>query len=203
MKLRKRVAALAVILSGCLATPTTLGATIDIGSGPENSHFVLESPNLGIRTYQIHYGDGGAPPPSPLDGYGLLSLILAFEPDLTATFFNFGTAESSNYIVNELTYKGVTETNNSTEPWVPSWTHWVAGGEAGFPSAEPIAGDSWLSGFGISAPYRLVASGSWDALVFADFTTPPSGRPIPEPQGLLLLVLGSLLLGGRRRHHAR
>ena len=197
MKLHNRVAALAVTLSGCLLVPHAGATTINIGSGPETSFFVLESPNLGSREYNIHYGGGLTP--VPLDGFDLFSLVLAAEPEITAVIFNFGSLETPNYFVNSITFDGVTETNTGADPYVPSWIQWVAGGETGFPTASPIANDTWVGGSGISAPYRLVAPGSSDALVFADFVTPPSVNPIPEPGVTVLLCAAIIAVGTRRK----
>ena len=202
MKIPKYVVTLAVALSGWSLTPAAMAAvTIDIGSGPETSYFVLESPKLGTRTYNIHYG--GATP-APADGYALFASILGADPAISATVFNYGTLELPNYIVNDISFSGgIPEVNTAVDPWSPSWTHWVADGEAGFPSASPIAVGTWINGSGLSAPYRTPVPGSWDALVYADYVTAPSITPVPEPAGAILTGLAALAIGIHRKRSAR
>ena len=177
--------AAALVLS--MAWSPLQGATIEVGSGPLSSNLVLESPNIGTRTYVINYGTG---PSAPVDTYDLFTAVLAAESQLTATILNFGTASEPNFFITGLTWNGVTETNTATDPFTPSWVQWVSGGEAGFPTAAPIASGPWTLGSGISEPFRTIAPGSWDALVYADFDTVPS---VPEP-GSLPLVAGAIAL---------
>ena len=202
MKLPKYVVTLAVALSGWSLTPAAMAAvTINIGSGPETSSFVLESPEVGIRTYHIHYGGGT---PAPADGYALFASILGADAAITATVFNFGSAEAPNYIVNDISFNsGIPEVNTAVDPWSPSWTHWVADGGAGFPTATPIAADSWINGSGLSAPYRTLVPGSWDALVYSDYVTAPSVAPVPEPAGAVLLGLTAIAIGIQRKRQAK
>jgi hypothetical protein len=166
-------------------------ATIDVGSGPVTSRFVLQSPNLGLRDYRVHHAGSG-------DAHALLQVILTNDLSLTATFFNFGTAANPNYFVNSIAWSGVTETNNAAAPWFPYWAHWVAGGQAGFPTATAVAPDTWTQGSGISHPYRVTAEGSWDALVFSDGNTPPDILPIPEPESACLLAAAAVWMFRRR-----
>jgi hypothetical protein len=202
MKIPKYVVTLAVALSGCSLTPAAMAAvTIDIGSGPETSYFVLESQKLGTRTYNIHYG--GATP-APADGYALFKSILGTDPTIRASVLNFGSAAVPNYIVNDISFNdGIPEVNTAVDPWSPSWTHWVADGGAGFPSASPIAAGTWINGSGLSAPYRTMVPGSWDALVYSDYVTAPSIAPVPEPSGAILTGLAALAIVIHRKRSAR
>ncbi len=161
----------------CLAAGlTTQAAPIPIGSGPDRSYFVIESPNIGTRTYEIRYTHN---PASPRDGAFLLNQIISADSSLSFQIFG-----STNIFVNAITTNGVTESGASAPPWVPYWAHWSAGGAAGFPAATPIDRFSWSSGSGLSSPYRAIAPGSWDALVFSDGSTPPATLPPgPYPPG--------------------
>jgi len=195
----KYAAALAVVLCAWPLTTTAMAVTIKVGSGPLTSHFVLESPNVGTRVYDVHYGNGG---PTPVDAYDLFDAILAADPLVSATVWNFGSAQVPNYFIAGITFGGVTEANTALPPYAPSWTHWVAGGEAGFPAAAPVPSGSWSQGSGISAPFRFVEPGSWDALVYADFETPPGVRPIssiPDSGGIALCGIAALAIGFFRR----
>jgi len=149
MKTMKYAAALAVVLCAWPLTTTAMAVTIKVGSGPLTSHFVLESPNVGTRVYDVHYGNGG---PTPVDAYDLFDAILAADPLVSATVWNFA--------------------------------------------------GSWSQGSGISAPFRFVEPGSWDALVYADFETPPGVRPIssiPDSGGIALCGIAALAIGFFRR----
>lgn len=160
----------------CLSSPFPIqaAAPIPIGTGPDRSFFVIESPNIGTRTYQIHYTHD---PASPKDGAFLLNQIAGSDSSLAFQIFG-----STNIFVNAVTFNGVTETGASAAPWVPFWAHWCAGGGAGFPSAQPISSFSWTSGSGLSWPYRAIAPGSWDGLIFSDGATSPTvALPGPFP----------------------
>jgi hypothetical protein len=62
---------LAAIAGACLF-PATSDAMISVGSGPDVSHFSLESPNLGVREYEIRYTYNAT---APKDAYFLLNQI--------------------------------------------------------------------------------------------------------------------------------
>lgn len=197
MKHHRWAAALLASVVAILSGSPLRAAVIQIGTGPLISNFVLESPNIGLRTYAIHYDGGGG---GPVDTYDLFVAVLAAEPDLDVTIFNFGTPSEPNYFINDITWDGVTETNTGIDPFVPTWVQWASGGESGFPAASPIPAGQWTLGSGISSPFRLIEPGSWDALVFADFSTLPSVVPVPEPQGVILIALGAIVLTTTRRH---
>lgn len=188
---------LAVLVGVCLLPSVSNAATTVVGSGPDSSFLVLQSPNLGVRTYQIHYTytSGGSQ-----DAYFLLSEVLFADRLLTAAIANFGMPSAPNYFVNSFTYNSITETSVSSSPYVPFWAQWVSGGQAGYPTASPVASGAWDFGSGISSPYRLIAPGSWDALYYSDGTTAPSVSPVPEMSSALLGVLGSLVIFRRRRN---
>lgn len=188
---------LAVVVAGACLLPSASRAATVVGTGPDTSYLVLESPNLGVRTYEIHYT---YIPSQQQDGYFLLSQVLSFDNTLTVDLGNIGTVEEPNYYINSFTYNSVTELGESDPPYTPYWTQWVAGGEAGYPTASPVASGSWSFGSGISAPFRLIAPGSWDALYFSDGNSLPSVAPIPETSSLLLTLLGSLAVFQRRRN---
>ncbi|MCW1911950.1 hypothetical protein OJ996_00085 [Luteolibacter sp. GHJ8] len=194
MKLKTLAAlALASVLSLMGAAEA---ATIVLGSGSDSAFYVLESPNIGTRTYEIRFTHNEA---DPLDGWDLLQVVDSYESDLSVQAFNFGSEEAPNWFVNAITWMGITETSNSDEPYVPSWTQWVSGGEAGWPSASPIASGTWTSGSGLSSPFRVIEPGSWEALKFSDFTTVPTVTPVPEPSALMLAFCGMAFFIRRRR----
>lgn len=171
-------------------------ANIIIGTGADTSYFVLESPNIGTRTYEIHYTFNSS---DPMDSWDLLQIVDSHESDLTISAFNFGDEAAPNWFVNAITWGAVTETGVSEPPYSPSWTQWVSGGQAGFPSASPIDSGTWTSGSGLSAPYRVVEPGSWDALKYSDFVTQPTVNPIPEPSMGVLAMAGCLFVLRRRK----
>ncbi len=186
-----RRAFLLAAVTGALCLHAADASTIVIGSGPDRSFFLIESPNIGSRVYEIHYTyDSG----SPQDGAFLLQQIVG--SDSALGFQIFGT---DNIFVNAITYDGVTETGVSEPPYEPYWAHWVSGGGTGFPSAEPVSAGSWTSGSGLSGPYREIAPGSWDALKYSDFSTQPETAPVPEPSAAMLTGLAGLVFLRRRR----
>lgn len=180
----------------CLLSSATHAANILVGSGADTSYFVLESPNLGSRTYEISYTYDAQ---AMQDGFTLLNSLLGADSMLTADLANFGTATEPNFFVNSFTFNSVSEVAASSGSFVPYWAHWVSGGEAGFPSATPVEEETWSVGSGISSPFRLIEPGSWDALVFSDGSSAPSVAPVPEPSALLLLATGALVFFRKRR----
>ena len=186
----------AAVAGFCLLSSSTHAANILVGSGPDTSYFVLESPNLGTRTYEISYTYDAA---AMQDGFTMLDSLLGADATLTADIGNFGPASEPNFFVNSFTFNTVTEAAVGSPSFSPYWAHWVSGGEAGFPTADPVASDTWSVGSGISSPYRLIEPGSWDALVYSDGSVAPSVAPVPEPSAMLLVAVGSLVLLRRRR----
>lgn len=183
---------LAVVIAGiCLLPSVSSAATTVVGTGPDTSYFVLESPNMGVRSYEIRYTFNST---TPQDAGFLLNQVLANDSLVTADI-----AGTTNLFVRSFTFNSITEANTPTTPFVPSWAHWVFGGQAGFPGASPVTASDWVLGSGISAPYRLIAPGSSDAFRYADFDTKPSVAPIPEPGSLLLFAGASLTLFLRKR----
>jgi hypothetical protein len=188
-----------------LLAGSTEAQWVDIGSGPDTSYLVIESPNdpsflAAPLQFAIHYTFDTV---SPQDGYWLLQEAIAFDASLSAVINNFGSPSEPNYFMNSMTYDLVTLTNTVLPATGPYWQQWVAGGEAGFPTASPVPSNSWTLGSGISAPYRALAPGSTDGFVFAEASTSPSVSPVPEPSSFLLLVAATVLLiyATRRRVH--
>lgn len=175
----------------CLLHAPVQASTILIGSGADSSFFLLESSNIGQRSYEIRYTYDAA---SPKDGAFLLQQIIASDSSVMMQVFG-----NDNIYVDSISFGGVTEQGLQMPPWEPYWAHWVAGGGAGFPAAEPIADGVWTQGSGLSGPYRIIAPGSSDALKFSDFTTSPSRAPIPEPSSVLLAASACLVFLKRRR----
>lgn len=170
-------------------------AHVVVGSGEDASYVVIESPNAGLRSYEVRYDYDDQ---NPLDGYDLLFAVDAADATISFGFLNFGVG-TPNYIVAEIATAAGTETNTGADPYVPYWVHWVAGGEAGFPTAAPVADGSWSLGSGVSSPYRVVEPGSWDALSYSDGSSVPNIVPVPEPGGLCLMAGAGLVLVRRRR----
>lgn len=161
-----------------------------ISTGSQSSFLYLESPQLGQRLYEIRYDLG---PTSPIDAVDLINRVDAFDADLDFQLVNFGSTQQPNFFLTGISLLGNPETNTNSAPFVPSWVQWAAGGQAGFPTSAPISASSWTLGSGISSPFRILAPGSYDALVFSDFSTLPSLQ-IPEPQIALLILVGMFCL---------
>jgi hypothetical protein len=187
-----------VVAGSFLFAGITHAANIVIGTGANTSYVVLESGNLGVRTYEIQYDSSSG----PYDGKFLLDQILANDSSVAMSFNNFGTVSSPNFFLNSITFNSVTETNQASPPFTPYWVHWVSGGAAGFPVASAIPSGSWYLGSGMSAPYRVVSPGSWDAFVFSDGSVEPSVAPVPEPSGLVMVSMVAGLFACRRRRSA-
>lgn len=191
---------LAVVIAGaCLLPSISSAATTVVGTGPDTSYYVLQSPNLGVRTYEVRYTYNAS---LLQDEFFLISQVLAGDTSLTADLDNsFGTLGNPNYLLKSITYNSVTELGVSTPPYTPYWAQWVSGGQAGYPTATPVTSGAWTFGSGMSAPYRLIAPGSWDARYFSDGISAPSIAPVPETSSALLAILGSLVAFKRRRQH--
>lgn len=183
-----------------LVSPSLKAALITIGSGSAVSYFTLQSPNIGVRQYAVRYDQATA---TPAGGSFLLDRIDQNDPDITFLLNDFGTASQPNEFFSAVTFNGVTESNDFS-PGGSTFSHWVAGGEAGaaglgVPDPEPIDNATWTLGAGLSVNFRLIADGSNDALVFAPSQTQPSVAPIPEASSSLLIALSLTFLLTRRK----
>jgi len=187
---------LAVLAGACLLPIASNAANIIVGTGSDTSYFVLQSTNLGVRTYEVKYNYNSS---VPQDGFFLLDQIRVADSSISFAINNFGSLLAPNYFVDSITFNSVTETGVSAPPFTPYWAQWVSGGAAGFPAASPKPSGTWSFGSGISAPYRVIAPGSWDALVFSNGSSAPSVSPIPETSSAALALLGSLVIFKRRR----
>ncbi len=184
---------LAVVAGTCLFPSISHAANIIVGTGNDTSYFVLQSPNLGVRTYEVRYTYS---PATPQDGYFLLDRIRTIDSSISLALSNFG----GQYFLDSLTYNSVTEANDFTPPdYSPYWAHWASGGEAGYPAASPINSGNWTYGSGISSQVRLIAPGSWDALYYSDGLSAPSVAPVPETSSAVLAILSSVVIFKRRR----
>lgn len=198
LNLKSRVGLIGAL--GLIGSPFLPAALITIGSGPDTSYFTLETPNVGLRQYAVRYdaASGGL-----RGGSALLQLIDAADPAISFEISDFGSPTQPNEFFSSLTFNGVTESNDFS-PDGSTFTHWVAGGEAGavglgVPAPVPITPDAWELGAGLSVNFRLIAEGSNDALVFAPTELRPSVAPIPEPSSLLSPLLALLIFAGKRR----
>lgn len=184
------------VLAGasCLLPSISQAATIVVGTGNDTSYLVLESPNLGALTYEIHYTYTAG----NQDTYFLLSQVTASDSSLVVSFTNYGTVGAPSYFINSIN----SEAGTFTPPYV-YWSHWVAGGK-GFQNPDftlnsgDVADGSWSSGYGVST--HLIEPGSWDALYYSDGNTAPSIAPVPETSSALLGMIGSLVIFKRRRN---
>src|SRR5690606_30011783 len=65
-----------IMAAACAAAVSLTGyagaANIIVGSGPDVSYYVLESPNIGSRTYEVYYTYDAF---APLDGWALLQIV--------------------------------------------------------------------------------------------------------------------------------
>jgi hypothetical protein len=204
MKLRYLKQAVLALLAtlAFFITARPAGAQTAIGSGADSSFIVIQAPDFGTLYYQVYYNYSAS---LNLDTYFLLTQITTAVPALSINYTNYGSAEAPNYFINSITYNGTTLSNSNTPPdFSPSWFQSVSGGQSGYPTASPIASGAWQDGSGISAPYRLIAPGSWDGLVFGEYGDQPTVLPVPEPTQWMLFGAGGvfLLLTQRRRTRA-
>jgi len=194
--LRNLLAAVAVLAAVSSVPAQTLTGTY--GMGPDTSYLVIQAADFGpeplVYSYNYTYEPG-----NPLDGYSMLSTVVAGDPLLDAMILNFGTVSEPNYFLDSITYNFITLTNTGTPTFSPYWAQWVSGGKAGFPTSVPIASGAWEFGSGMSAPYRSLAPNSWDGYVFNDGSAAPDITPVPEPQSLWLIVLAGGALAGTTR----
>lgn len=189
---------LAVVAGTCLFPSISHAANIIVGSGSDASYLVLQSTNLGVRTYEVHYTYN---PTSPIDAAFLLAQAKAGDAALNYTLLNYGSTSSPNYFVDSVSLNGTPEAGSSEPPWT-YWTHWVSGGW-GFQNPDysfnpgAVAFGSWEIGYGISS--RTIQPGSTDALFLSDGNSTPSIAPVPETSSAVLALLGSVVIFKRRR----
>jgi hypothetical protein len=183
----------AAICSFCMLAATS-AATI-VGTGNDSSFLVIEAEAFGVPLeYEFRYNFDSE---NPLDGYDLLTAILAFDSErLQATFIGF----ANGYFLDSITFNGITL--KAPADYAQYWVQWVSGGISGHENPKPIAAGTWQYGDGMSAPARLHTPGSTDGYIFNDGSTPPSVEPVPEPSSALLLFAGGMALLTVRRKAA-
>lgn len=191
---------LAVIAGACLIPSISHAANIIVGSGSDTSYLILESTNLGVRTYEVHYTYNAS---TPQDSAFLIAQAVAGDSALGVSYSDFPNDDFPvNLFVNYFSLNNVEEWGSSSPPWT-YWAHWVSGG-LGYQNDEtfdfnpdaPPSG-SWTLSFGIST--HRIEPGSSDALFLSDGNSAPSVAPIPETSSALLAVLGSVVIFKRRR----
>lgn len=176
---------------------TPASAQVLVGTGTNSSYLVIEADDFGAPlTFEYLYDYN---PADPFDTYTMMVAIDAAVADLSFTYINYGTLDEPNYILDAVTYQSITLTNTAFPAVGPFWAQWVAGGQAGFPVAEPVASGSWGFGSGISEPYRYVEPGSWDGFIFNEGSAAPSVSPVPEPGSAVLLTAAMAVIFLRRR----
>jgi hypothetical protein len=190
---------LAVLAGSCLLPSVSNAANIIVGTGNDTSYLILESANLGVRTYEVHYTYNST---TPQDSAFLIAQAVAGDSALGVSLGNYPTVPFPvNYYVNYFALNSVEEWGSSSPPWT-YWAHWVAGG-AGYQNLDfsynsgAAAADSWTLSYGIST--HTIQPGSSDALYLSEGIAAPSVAPIPETSSALLAVLGSLVVLIRRR----
>lgn len=192
--IRLKLAALCAL--GLLVITPAADAAVIVGTGASSSFLVIEAPEFGAPLeFEYRYTfNAGAPP----DAYAMMVAIDLASPNLSFSFQDFSTGGPPNYFLTAITYDSITLTNATTGDFTPFWYQSVAGGEAGFPIASPIADGVWSEGSGISSPSRKLAPGSWDGFVYGEYGDEPSVSPVPEPTTIALFGVASLAVLGRR-----
>jgi len=175
-------------------------ANIIVGTGSDTSYLILESTNLGVRSYEVHYTYNSS---APQDSAFLVGQAVAGDSALGVSLSDFGNAQFPvNYYVDYFSLNGTQEWGSSSPPWT-WWAHWVAGG-LGYQNPDTTynsgaaADDSWTLSWGIST--HTIQPGSSDALFLSDGMAQPSVAPIPETSSALLAILGSVVIFKRRRN---
>lgn len=190
---------LAVLAGYCLSPLVSYAANFIVGSGNDTSYLILESTNLGVRTYEVHYSYN---PTTPQNSAFLIAQAVAGDPALGVSLADYPTPQFPvNYFVNYFALNNVQELGSSSPPWT-YWAHWVAGG-AGYQDTNfnynsgPVDAASWTTSYGIST--HTIQPGSSDSLFLSDGIAAPSAAPIPECSSALLAILGSVIVFKRRR----
>ena len=186
----KKLLLLLLATAGLIFTPSAKAITV-IGTGDDVSYAVIQAPAFGSPLiFEYHYTYD---PFNPFDGYALFYFIDDAVSNLTLDWINYGDLDDPNWFLDSITYGSTTLINTPWPDVGPYWTQWVAGGESGYPFAEPISEGVWAYGAGFSSPYRIIQPGSWDGTIYNDGILPPVS-PVPEPSSTLLLIAGILLL---------
>lgn len=142
---------------------------IRVGSGENVAYSVINFDDGANYTFEVYF-DGTT------TGLGLFDIIEA-NSDLSTDRQNFGFG----IFINGITFEGHSNIGYAGgENW---WHYWTKDSEEA----------SWTSPF-IGAGDRVVPNGGSDGWVYGR-----AGAPLPEPAGLMLLALGSLLLHRRHR----
>lgn len=190
---------LAVIAGNCLFPSISHAANIVVGSGSDTSYLILESTNLGVRTYEVHYTYNSS---LPTDAAFLLAQAKAGDATLDYTLLNYGSPSAPNYFLDTVSLSGTPEAGSSSPPWT-YWAHWVSGGR-GYQNPDytfnpgAVSLGNWEIGFGISS--RTIQPGSTDALFLSDGNSSPSVAPVPETSSAVLVILSSVMIFKRRRN---
>ncbi len=187
---------------------TCLASTVlVVGTGDDFSRVTFETPNLGVREYNVFYDFD----PSILLGTADLLRIINTEDSFV--MIDIMNSPLDNGDPNEfpltVTFNGVIETNEPIGEDFFFFEQFVAGGQAGVlfdpvtytvsPNPQPISQNSFQGGPGSSAPFRIIEPGSTDVFVFGPGNGQPTVSPIPEPSSFFLLVFGGASLCFRRK----
>lgn len=184
-----------LITPGLLASSAS-AVIIQVGSGADTSQVLIEAPAFGVLDYRVSYD---YTPGIGQDAFFLLGRIVAEDSRFSADPVIAGGLGDENYFLSAITFAGSTQATPGD--FSEFFNHYVSGGSAGFPAEDvvPVAREAWTSGSGVSAPFRQIAPGSSDALIFGAFGTQPSSLPVPEPSTALFGTLALIGLTKRRR----
>jgi hypothetical protein len=162
---------LAVTSSLAVATP------VEVGSGVNSAGVYIEWLDGFVADFAVNFGQTGS---DTVTGADLMLTLDSELADFTLEYTNWGTEEEPDLFVDGIGYQG--HYNGGYGGGANWWHYWV----------KESGETEWTSpGYGMSG--RVVSDGDMDGWIYGRDT------PVPEPATIALLVLGGLMLRGRKK----
>lgn len=150
---------------------------VEVGSGVNSAGVYIEWLDGFVADFAVNFGQTGS---DTVTGADLMLTLDSELADFTLEYTNWGTEEEPDLFVDGIGYQG--HYNGGYGGGANWWHYWV----------KESGETEWTSpGYGMSG--RVVSDGDMDGWIYGRDT------PVPEPATIALLVLGGLMLRGRKK----
>lgn len=180
MSIGRRIQTLVAYVGGALATAlvvvaspvTALPIETTVGSGPNTAHILFEFQDSTAYVFDVLFSG------LSISGIAAINTIDAALASFDADLLDFG---PFGFAVDGITYGA---SSNIGYGGGELWWHYFT---------KEAENDAWVFS-NLGASFRQIENGGWDGWKYE------AGAPIPEPGTAVLVSLGLVVLGYRRRH---